>query len=169
MPRILQAVQCLPSRTDPGGLTPTASPTAPPHAQPTQRCSAGPNQDSCAQQGPASASEPASGETSSRRGTKERKRAAARAESNQEQPSRGSDASKHGDTSRVGASPGRRAGRKVWACAQCGVTAETLEGGKLKECSACRSVRYCGRECQTADWPAHKATCKRMRATCDGV
>jgi hypothetical protein len=60
------------------------------------------------------------------------------------------------------------------ACAWCGRTAEqTLQSGagvsdkcKLKECARCRSVRYCSKECQTADWPAHKATCKRLQAAC---
>jgi hypothetical protein len=66
--------------------------------------------------------------------------------------------------SRVEASPGRRAGRKPWSCARCKSTAEMLEGAKLQECTGCRSVRYCGRACQKEDWPAHKATCKRLQA-----
>ncbi len=64
----------------------------------------------------------------------------------------------------AGAGPRRRSSSKVWACAGCGITAEVLAHGKLKECSTCRSVRYCGRACQKADWPAHKATCKRLQA-----
>jgi hypothetical protein len=54
--------------------------------------------------------------------------------------------------------------RVVRACGRCGVTAKASVHGKLKECSTCRSVRYCGRECQKEDWPAHKATCKRLHA-----
>jgi hypothetical protein len=80
----------------------------------------------------------------------------------QEQQPTGRTAS--GRVSHVGASPGRRAGGAVRACALCGRTAERLENGKLRECSGCRSVRYCGKDCQKADWPAHKATCKRLRA-----
>jgi hypothetical protein len=60
------------------------------------------------------------------------------------------------------------------ACNWCGRAEERMgqtggEGSeecKLKECSRCRSVRYCGKECQTADWPAHRATCKRLQAGC---
>ena len=29
----------------------------------------------------------------------------------------------------------------------------------LQQCSRCRMVRYCGRECQAAHWPEHKAFC----------
>jgi hypothetical protein len=65
---------------------------------------------------------------------------------------------------RVSASPGRRAGRNAWSCAACGVTPEKSENGKLLECTGCRTVRYCRKACQVADWPAHKATCKRLRA-----
>jgi hypothetical protein len=70
----------------------------------------------------------------------------------------------NGEFSHVDASPGPRAVRVVRACAGCEVTAKASAQGKLKECSSCRSVRYCGRECQKADWPAHKATCKRPQA-----
>jgi hypothetical protein len=69
-----------------------------------------------------------------------------------------------GRVSHVGASPGRRSGGAVRACGLCARTAERLENGKLQECSGCRSVRYCGKDCQKADWPAHKATCKRLQA-----
>ena len=37
-------------------------------------------------------------------------------------------------------------------------------GEKIKRCSACKSVLYCGRECQEADWKAgHKDKCKGMQ------
>lgn len=29
-------------------------------------------------------------------------------------------------------------------------------------CSACKCSRYCSKECQTADWKAHKPACKRI-------
>ncbi|KAF9523940.1 hypothetical protein CPB83DRAFT_645991 [Crepidotus variabilis] len=32
----------------------------------------------------------------------------------------------------------------------------------LQKCSRCQSQVYCGRECQTADWPNHKAACKAV-------
>jgi len=41
-------------------------------------------------------------------------------------------------------------------CAHC---ARAFEGGGV--CARCKSVRYCGKECQTATWPAHKAACHR--------
>jgi hypothetical protein len=36
------------------------------------------------------------------------------------------------------------------------------EGVKLSFCSACRSVSYCSRVCQKADWKAHKNICKEL-------
>lgn len=31
-------------------------------------------------------------------------------------------------------------------------------------CQGCHSIRYCSRECQTHDWPRHKAACKAAQA-----
>jgi tetratricopeptide (TPR) repeat protein len=36
-------------------------------------------------------------------------------------------------------------------------------GVKLDGCGGCKSVRYCSKECQTADWAAHKKPCKLKR------
>jgi hypothetical protein len=36
---------------------------------------------------------------------------------------------------------------------------EAENGPKFSLCSRCMRVRYCSRECQKADWKAHKATC----------
>ena len=46
-------------------------------------------------------------------------------------------------------------------CTSC----ETAESAtlKLKKCTGCRSVQYCCRDCQRADWPAHKSTCRRLQ------
>jgi hypothetical protein len=44
----------------------------------------------------------------------------------------------------------------------------TLDGSKLKECTGCRSVRYCGTACQVADWANHKARCKKLRTASQG-
>jgi hypothetical protein len=40
---------------------------------------------------------------------------------------------------------------------------ENAQSSQLSECAACRSVRYCCRECQKAHWPWHKDTCKQIR------
>jgi ankyrin repeat protein len=39
-------------------------------------------------------------------------------------------------------------------CANCGKT-----DGKIKSCSQCRAVWYCGTACQRSDWPTHKHAC----------
>jgi hypothetical protein len=47
-------------------------------------------------------------------------------------------------------------GKYEAVCAQCG------KGGKLLKCSACKSVAYCGKECQAAAWKGgHKKKCKK--------
>ena len=43
------------------------------------------------------------------------------------------------------------------ACAACGVEASSAV--KLKKCKTCLAVYYCSRECQVADWQAHKLGC----------
>ena len=43
-------------------------------------------------------------------------------------------------------------------CACCGATAGP--GTKLKVCSGCRSVHFCGEACQRRAWPGHKAACR---------
>jgi len=37
---------------------------------------------------------------------------------------------------------------------------KTIEG-KLKWCTICKKVKYCGKVCQMHDWPRHKAVCKK--------
>jgi hypothetical protein len=37
------------------------------------------------------------------------------------------------------------------------------EGVKLSFCNACRSMSYCSRECQKADWKAHKVICMQLK------
>jgi hypothetical protein len=44
-------------------------------------------------------------------------------------------------------------------CANCGT-----KGPGLKRCAACSAVQYCGKDCQTAHWGAHKASCKEAAA-----
>ena len=52
--------------------------------------------------------------------------------------------------------------------ARCGAEAAKtgVEGGmtRLRLCSGCRRARYCGRECQAADWDRHRAWCTATTA-----
>ncbi|EJK75025.1 hypothetical protein THAOC_03266 [Thalassiosira oceanica] len=50
-------------------------------------------------------------------------------------------------------------------CANCGKGSSGGEGGvKLKDCTACRLVKYCGVDCQRAHRRQHKKSCKRRAA-----
>ena len=37
-------------------------------------------------------------------------------------------------------------------------------GARLRYCTGCYAVRYCGKACQHAAWPAHRATCRNHQA-----
>ena len=50
----------------------------------------------------------------------------------------------------------------VSICANCGKGEE--ESSKLKNCTACKMVKYCSRECQIAHRPQHKKECKKRAA-----
>ena len=52
------------------------------------------------------------------------------------------------------------------ACANCGTTASDTV--KLKNCTACRLVKYCGVDCQRAHRKQHKKACKRRAAELRG-
>ena len=62
-----------------------------------------------------------------------------------------------------GGPPARRSPKKTgrgepaMVCANCGESASAI-------CTACKSVRYCNRECQLAHRKVHKAECKRVQA-----
>ncbi|KAM3153659.1 hypothetical protein ABEW05_005901 [Botrytis cinerea] len=45
----------------------------------------------------------------------------------------------------------------ITMCAVCGEY-----DGKILRCSRCHSREYCGKDCQTQDWPTHKKSCKRQ-------
>mmetsp|Transcript_620 Transcript_620/g.1327 ORF Transcript_620/g.1327 Transcript_620/m.1327 type:complete len:113 (+) Transcript_620:952-1290(+) len=47
-------------------------------------------------------------------------------------------------------------------CAMCSVP--EAEMGGFACCGKCKGARYCGRECQLAHWPTHKARCKQIVA-----
>ncbi|EJK68977.1 hypothetical protein THAOC_09810 [Thalassiosira oceanica] len=50
-------------------------------------------------------------------------------------------------------------------CANCGKGSSGGEGGvKLKDCTACRLVKYCGVDCQRAHRKKHKKACKQRAA-----
>lgn len=44
-------------------------------------------------------------------------------------------------------------------CAHCGKTGVE----NLKRCAGCRSVLYCGRDCQKSAWTSHKIECKQIK------
>lgn len=44
-------------------------------------------------------------------------------------------------------------------CAKCSAVGPNWRSGLL--CGGCKGARYCSKECQRADWAAHKGTCKR--------
>ena len=48
---------------------------------------------------------------------------------------------------------------KLGQCFRCKTK---MEAKSLQKCSRCRVARYCGKECQVADWPQHKAHCKEQ-------
>ena len=50
----------------------------------------------------------------------------------------------------------------ITCCANCGKGEEST--GDLKECSACKMVKYCNRDCQIAHRPQHKKACKKRAA-----
>eukprot|EP00984_Skeletonema_dohrnii_P027298 scaffold16833_cov80-Skeletonema_dohrnii-CCMP3373.AAC.2 len=47
-------------------------------------------------------------------------------------------------------------------CASCGIAAN--DDVKLKKCTACKLVRYCGVKCQREHRPQHKRECKKRAA-----
>ena len=47
-------------------------------------------------------------------------------------------------------------------CASCGIAG--VDDVKLKDCSDCHLVKYCGVKCQRDHWPKHKRECKQRAA-----
>jgi hypothetical protein len=43
----------------------------------------------------------------------------------------------------------------------CNMCDRKMPHSQLKTCARCKSVEYCGRHCQKADWKAHKRECSR--------
>jgi tetratricopeptide (TPR) repeat protein len=50
----------------------------------------------------------------------------------------------------------------IMCCASCGIAG--VDDVKLKKCTACQLVRYCGVECQRKHRPQHKRECKKRAA-----
>jgi hypothetical protein len=50
-------------------------------------------------------------------------------------------------------------------CNACGKQKGSNSSLKLFDCSRCKTVAYCGRDCQKADWKTHKAKCVSLSAT----
>ena len=48
-------------------------------------------------------------------------------------------------------------GKAVDKCLHCGKV-----GKRMKVCGRCYSSSYCGMDCSTAAWPAHRLGCKKM-------
>ena len=59
------------------------------------------------------------------------------------------------------------AARGLQSCAHCGAAEQHVS--HFKRCSACKAVVFCGKECQLANWPAHKAACKAARKAAAGA
>jgi hypothetical protein len=59
------------------------------------------------------------------------------------------------------------AARGLQSCAHCG--AVKLHVAQFKRCSACKAVVFCSKDCQLANWPAHKAACKAARKAAAGA
>ncbi|KAJ7862747.1 hypothetical protein B0H14DRAFT_2739711 [Mycena olivaceomarginata] len=50
------------------------------------------------------------------------------------------------------------------SCARHGCINSKLSGASMQLCRQCKGLNYCGRGCQRADWPRHKAWCKSQAA-----
>ena len=49
----------------------------------------------------------------------------------------------------------------ITACANCGKGEDGSGDINLKDCMACKMVKYCNRECQLSHRPKHKKECKK--------
>jgi hypothetical protein len=53
------------------------------------------------------------------------------------------------------------------SCTHCG--ARELHVDHFKRCAACKGPRFCSKDCQLANWQAHKADCKAARKAAAGA
>lgn len=54
-------------------------------------------------------------------------------------------------------------------CETCGKAAADLIGTGLLKCAQCKSVFYCGKECQKSNWRSHKKLCGKHQAFRGGL
>ncbi|KAL7478709.1 hypothetical protein ACHAW6_004458 [Cyclotella cf. meneghiniana] len=70
------------------------------------------------------------------------------------------------EAARKEASQSRKAKKQSEStCENC----QVIVTGKLQQCSRCKSVVYCGRDCQVAHWKNHKIVCKDLAALSMGI
>ncbi|KAF9544634.1 hypothetical protein CPC08DRAFT_755809 [Agrocybe pediades] len=50
------------------------------------------------------------------------------------------------------------------SCCKCKKNSTGSPDAGLRRCGGCKLSRYCGTECQTADWPRHKQLCKYIKS-----
>eukprot|EP00982_Pelagococcus_subviridis_P003587 26893-Pelagococcus_subviridis.AAC.12 len=68
---------------------------------------------------------------------------------------RGAGGSADGKENEKNANADAKTGAKVRTCGRC-----DARDVSWRACGGCRKTYYCGKECQRADWPSHKETCK---------
>ncbi|KAG8923201.1 hypothetical protein FRC02_011292 [Tulasnella sp. 418] len=49
----------------------------------------------------------------------------------------------------------------VLTCMRCAKEAGR-DGASIRRCGRCNRATYCGKECQTMDWPTHKIECRQI-------
>jgi hypothetical protein len=59
----------------------------------------------------------------------------------------------------------------LYKCARCGSNYRGVKRAPLLDCSRCKSVAYCSKECQVVHWKemGHKKECSKLKAKHDEV
>lgn len=65
--------------------------------------------------------------------------------------------------------PRAAAASQLRRCCFGGCGAREARAFQFRLCSSCKTVVYCSKDHQTADWPAHKAACKAARKAADSA
>jgi hypothetical protein len=53
------------------------------------------------------------------------------------------------------------------SCANCFLSEDDMDNVNLKQCSRCKTVKYCSRACQKANWKEHRRVCNTAAAASD--